>query len=374
LRRWRPQPWVAVAFLFFTPGAAFGTWAARVPAVQDRAGLSEGELGVALAGLMIGAWSGLPVGGALAARFGSRAALVGALLAFLPALTLVAFAGGALFATASLFAFGAANSCVDVAINVQGTHVERELGRPILSRLHAMFSVGALTAAAAAAGLAAADVPVTAHFAAVTLLLLPLSLLAVAATTDEPRALEGGPVVALPGRALLLPGLLAFFMVAAEDVANAWSAVYLRTVADTGAGVAAAGFAVYSAGMLVGRLWGDAVVARLGRRPTLLVGGVVATAGSLLAVAVPEPAVASAGLFALGLGLAPVFPVVYALVAHAEPARASVAIAAVTTVGYLGSVVGPPLVGGLAEAVGLRAAMLTVPVAAVAMTLLARRL
>ena len=365
---------VAVAALFLATGATFGTLGARVPGVQDRLELSEGDLGIAFAGLMVGAFAGLPLAAPLIARLGSRRLLVGSLAAFVPLLAVIPLAPGLVAVTAILTAFGAANSAVDVGINAQGAHVERRYGRPILSGLHAMHSLGALAAAGLAALVAAADISVVGHFAAVAVVLCPLGLLAVAWTTDEPRDPEHAPRLALPTRALAVPALIAFCMVFGEDVANTWSAVYLRTVVETGPGLAAAAFAVYAGGVLAGRTVADRVVAARGPSFTIRAGGAVATAGMALAIAVPEPAPALIGLFLFGLGFAPVFPVLYSVVAHRDPPGASAAIAAVTTVGYLGSVVGPSSVGGLAESFGLRAALLTVLAFALAVAVLAGRL
>jgi MFS family permease len=365
---------VAVAALFLVTGATFGTLAARVPGVQERLELSEGDLGVAFAGLMVGAFAGLPLAAPLAARLGSRRLLVGSLAAFVPLLAAIPLAPGLVALTAIFTIFGAANSAVDVAINAQGAHVERGYGRPVLSGLHAMHSLGALAAAGLAALFAAANVSVVAHFAAVAVLLCPLGLAALPWTTDEPRDPERTPRIALPTRALAIPALIAFAMVFGEDVANTWSAVYLRTVVETGPGVAAAAFAVYAGGVLSGRLVADRVVAARGPSFALRAGGAFATGGIALAIAFPEPAPALGGLFLFGLGFAPVFPVVYSVVSHRDPARAGTSIAAVTTVGYLGSVVGPSSVGGLAEWLGLRAALLTVLVFAFAVVLLAARL
>jgi MFS family permease len=219
---------------------------------------------------------------------------------------------------------------------------------------------------------AAAGVPVSLHFALAATVLCPLGLTAVARTSPEPRAAAQAPRLALPTRALAVPGAIAFCVVLAEDVANTWSAVYLQQEAGTGLGLAAGGFALYSFGMLIGRLAADAVVKARGRAFVLRAGGLVASGGVCLALVIPEPLSAASGLLLLGLGLAPAFPVLFGAVAHQDPPRAGTAIAAVTTVGYLGSVVGPPTVGVLAGPFGLRAALAIIPAATIAATLLVR--
>ncbi len=365
----------AVTALFAVLGATFGTFAARIPALQEGLGLSDARLGVALGGLMGGALAGMALGGLVVARTGSRPLLAVGVIGFVPALAALPAMPGPGALTALLAVFGLANSLVDVGVNTQAAHVERRHPRSILSAFHAAFSLAALLAAGAAALAAAAGVPVGAHFAAVALLGTATALVALRATTPEPREDSARrPVLALPGRALALPAALAFCLVLAEDVANTWAAVFLRSVAGAGPGLAAAGFALYAAGTLAGRLLADRLVDARGHRATLLAGGATALAGAALTVVVPRPAPAAAGLLLLGLGLAPVLPVLVAVAARADPGRAGTAIAGVTLVGYAGAAVGPPLVGALADAVGLRAAFALVPAAVLAMTLLALRL
>lgn len=192
---------VAVAALFFSTGATFGTWAARIPAIQERVGLSASDLGVAFGGLMVGAFAALPLAGAVVARSGSRHLLVASVVVFVPLLALLPLAPSLPLLTALLLAFGAANSAVDVAINTQGTHVERRVGKAVMSGFHAVFSLGALAAAAVAALLAARDVSAVTHFTAVAAVLGTLALASVTWLTDEPRDAERVSTFALPTRA-----------------------------------------------------------------------------------------------------------------------------------------------------------------------------
>jgi MFS family permease len=226
-------------------------------------------------------------------------------------------------------------------------------------------------AAAVAAGLATADVSVAVHFVAGGALLLAAGLTATRFLLDERQEEHPTRTFALPTRALLWPGVVAFCAVFAEDVANTWSAVYLRTEAGSGTGLAALAFAFYAAGVLAGRAVADRVVGARGVTFTLRAGGLAAAAGVALLLAVPEPAPATAGLFLVGLGVGPVFPVLFGAVAARDPTRAATAIAAVTTVGYLGSVAGPPGVGVLAGPLGLRAALASLVVCTFAVALFA---
>ncbi len=360
-----------MALLFAVLGGTYGTFAARIPGLQEGLGLSDARLGLALGALTAAALAGMALGGVLVARTGSRALLAAGLAVFVPALAVLPAMPDATSFTAALVVFGMANSFVDVGVNTQAAHVERRHPRSVLASLHAAFSLAALVAAGAAAVAAATGVAVGAHFAVVAVAGLAAAPVALGRTTPEPRVAEGTPRLALPGRALALPAAIAFLGVLAEDVANAWSAVFLRSVAGAGPGLAAAGFALLAAGTLLGRLVTDRLVDRWGHRTTLAAGGAAAAAGATLTVAVPSAAPAAAGLLVLGAGLAPVFPVLFAVAAGLDPRRAGTAIAGVTLVGYAGAVAGPLAVGALAQAIGLRAAFALVPAALLAMTLLA---
>lgn len=365
---------VAVGLVFFATGATFGTWASRIPAVQEQVGLSASELGVALAGQMVGAFVALPLAGMTVAWAGSRRLLAGSVLLFVPLLGLLPHAPTLPALAALLVVFGAGNSGVDVAMNTQGTHVERRYAVAVMSSFHAMFSVGALAGAGVGALLAAHDISPVAHFPVVAAALATVALASIAWMTDEPGERGTASRLALPGRALAIPGAVAFAMVFAEEILNTWSAVFLRTQSGASPAVAAAGFAVYSAGTLAGRLGADRLVRRRGPLAALQTGGGFATIGAALTIAVAHPLGVNAGFFLLGLGVAPVLPVLFSVVSQRDAAHAGTAITAVTTIGYLGSVIGPPLIGILADASTLRLAFLTVPVATLAMTLLPHRI
>ncbi|MFC5720961.1 MFS transporter [Streptomyces gamaensis] len=369
----------AVSVVFFVTGAAFATWAARVPAVQDRLDLSEGRLAVALVGLSGGAFLGLPLVGGLVARLGSRPVLFAGLTLYLSALAGLAFVPGLplLTVTLALFAFG--NTAVDVAMNTQGVLVERAYGRVVLGGFHAMFSLGGIAGAALGSLAAAQGLGTDRHFTAVALALAALAALAATALLPDrrapvPAAADRAPLLALPGPGLWIPGFVAFCALMGEGVMNDWGAVYLRDTAGASPGTAGAGFAVFSAGMVLGRLSADRIRARTGTAGFVRGCALLAAVGAVVPVVFPVPAAGLAGYTLLGLGLAAVIPVVFSHAAALRPERPGPAIAAVSAVGYLGFLAGPPVIGGLAEAVELRAAMLVPLVLTATMAALSVRL
>lgn len=366
----------AVSALFLVTGAAFATWASRVPAIQERLGLSAGQLAVALVGLSGGAFLGLPLVGGLVARYGSRPVLFTGMAVYLAALAGLPFAPGLPLLTVTLALFACGNTAVDVAMNTQGILVERACGRAVLGGFHAMFSLGGIAGAAVGSAAASAGVGTGPHFTVIALVLGgTAAVTAVALIPDPPgRAEDPGPLFAFPGPGLWIPGLVAFCVLMGEGVMNDWGAVYLHEVAGTSPGTAGAGFAVFSAGMVLGRLLVDRIRARAGTVRFTLGCALVAALGAVIAIPVPSTGTGFAGYALLGLGMAAVIPVVFGHAAQLRPERPGPAIAAVSTVGYLGFLAGPPVIGGIAEIVDLRVAMLVLPALMATMALLSLKL
>jgi MFS family permease len=346
----------ATMLLFALTGALSATWSSRIPAVQDRLGLSSGALALGILGLEAGAIAGLPGGGALVARLGSRHCLALGYAIAPAGLVAVGLAPSLPALAAALALFAAANSLIDVAMNAQGVELERRCGRPILARLHAghplgLFAGGLLGTAAAAAGLAP-----QAHYALIAALAAPLGMAASRALATEPEGPDRVLLVRPRGRLLVL-GLVAFCAFLLDGAAYNWSAVHLRRSLGASPGLAAAGFSAFALALAVGRLRGDRLVARLGRARFVQLAALVTAAGAAVVVTAGEPATGIAGWALLGLGLAGIAPAVLGAAPTLANVRPPVAIAAVTTIGYLGSFTGPPAIGALAGATGLSAAL-----------------
>lgn len=353
----------AVAFIFLVNGAAFATWASRVPAVREGLDLSPGSLGIALAGLATGAVVGLPAGGALVARHGSLHVARAGLVLYCLALPLPAIAPNLGLLALFLLLFGAGNSLLDVAMNAQGVELEGAYGRPILGGLHALWSVGGFSGAAAGAGMAAIGVAASIHFALAAAALLLSGLLATTRMLPGTPKKSHEPAFAKPTRKLAILGTIAFCALLAEGVVNDWSAVYLRDVVGTGPGVAASGFAVFSLAMAAARLLSDRVVAWLGPALFARGAGVVASTGLVVVLLDGPPITRVFGFGLLGVGLAGVLPVVFGVAGGQNGSQGpGPTIAAVSTMGYLGFLSGPVLMGLLGELLGLRPALMVVVV------------
>ncbi|MGY2002395.1 MFS transporter [Blastococcus sp. SYSU DS1024] len=364
---------LAVTVVFAANGALFGNWAVRIPAVKTGLGLSDAALGGALLVPAVGALVAMPLVGALSARFGSRTTTVATALAFFAVPVLLGLAPSLPWLVPALLVFGLAFGGLDVAMNAQAVTVERALGRPVMSSFHAAFSAGALVGSLTGSLAAAGDVGLPWHLGGTGLALLVLTApLFPALLREERTGGEAGPLFAWPRGRLLPLALIALVVLLAEGAVGDWSAVHLRDELGASAGVAGLAFTAFSLTMVAGRLVGDRVVAAWGRVRTVRTSALVAAAGGVLVVAGPTVAVVLVGFAALGAGLACTVPLVFSAAAEGEP-EAGPALAAVSTPGYLGFLLGPPVIGGLAELVGLSAALALLPLLLAAVALLAGR-
>ncbi|MEE1929008.1 MFS transporter [Streptomyces sp. TRM 70351] len=345
---------LAVAAVFAVHGAVTGGFATRIPWIQDHAGISAGQLGLALAFPAIGASLAMPLAGRISHRFGARTALRGLLALWTAALALPALAPDLLALCGALFVFGATAGMSDVAMNALGVEVERRMGRSIMSGLHGMWSVGALTGSAAGTVAAHTGLDARVHLTVAAAVLTVLGAVFCQGVLDLRSAPDEHPPprFTLPPKSALVIGAVGFCAVFAEGASLDWSAVYLRDVLGTSAGAAAASTTAFACTMAVARLAGDAVVERFGPVRTVRTGGVAATAGGALVVLAPHPAAAMGGFALIGLGIAVVVPLAFAAAGRSGDAP-SQSIAGVATITYTSGLIAPSAIGAVAEASSL---------------------
>jgi MFS family permease len=355
----------AIGALFFINGFAFATWVSRIAAVQQELGLSPAALGGALAGLGGGSFLAMPIAGWLIARAGSRIVVAVSTLGCAATLLLPALAWDALALGAALALFGAAMGAMDVAMNAQGVELEHRVGRPIMSAFHALFSLGGMSGAAIGGVIAARGVPIPLHFASIVLLLGVVALVAMPALVVTPPPPPGEPRSRLRFSPALvgLSLLAACFMISEGAIAD-WTPVYLATVLGSGPGVAAAGYAVFSAAMTIGRLSGDWLTVRVGRARLVRIGALLAAAGLSAALLIGSVPAALAGFVCVGAGFSVAVPLVFSAAGRLDSRSAGPGLAAVTTAGYLGFLAGPPIIGFVAQAFTLPLALAIVVVLA----------
>lgn len=363
----------AVAAVFAVHGAVTGSFATRVPWIQDHAGVSAGQLGLALAFPALGASLAMPLAGSVTHRFGARNALRGLIALWTLALVLPSLAPNLLTLCLALFTFGATAGMADVAMNALGVEVENRLDRSIMSGLHGMWSAGALIGSAAGTVAAHLGSDARLHHALAAATLTFLGVLACRWVLDLQPAEdeEPPPRFALPPRSALLIGAVGFCAVFAEGASLDWSAVYLRDQLDTSAGLAAACTTGFTLTMALARIAGDRIVDRYGAVRTVRFSGVLATLGGLLIVLSDQPAVAMAGFALLGLGIAVVVPLCFAA-AGRSGSNPSLAIAGVATITYTSGLIAPSAIGGIAQATSLMVSFCLVTVLSFGLVVFAR--
>lgn len=349
---------LAVAAVFFLGGAGFANWATRIPVVQQKLGLSNGALGVALLGTAVGALLAMPVTGWLVARRGSRPMTKFMVLAYCITLPLPALAPNFLLLAIALLVFGAAYGALDVAMNAQGIAIERRYQQPIMSSFHGLYSFGSMAGAASGGLVASLGVDPWSHLLGVALLLAVVAVMA--SRQLLPTGVDNvkqSPAFALPTQSLVNLGIVAFCVMLSEGAMSDWTAVYLHQTLKTGPGVAAAGYAVFSLAMGVCRLTGDRLTQRLGPVRMVRIGGTVAATGLALSLVVANPIAAILGFACVGVGLSSLIPIVFSAAGRTPGIAPSLALAAVTTTGYCGFLCGPPLIGFVADLLTLRVAL-----------------
>ena len=347
----------SAAVPFAANGVLYGTWAARIPKIQARCGLSEGELGLALLGAAVGLVVAASMAGQLVARHGALAVTRAALAAFAVAVVGPGLAVGLWSLAGVLVGLGLTSGLLDVSMNAWATDVEADVERPILGACHGMFSLGGMVGAGLGALAAAGAVPLAAHLAASGAVFAGGAWLQSRHVQGAAPVVEAdsGPTVALPVGPVAGLAVLAFCGLIVEGAVADWGAVFLREALGASPATAALGFGVFSACMAGARFGADALTSRVGARRLLTAGTALGAAGLAVCAVAPSVAVALAGFAAVGLGLAASVPVLFRAASRAPGLGPGVGIAAVTSAGYLGFLFGPPALGFVAETEGMRA-------------------
>jgi MFS family permease len=359
---------IGVLAYFFVLGAATATWSARLPAIKQSLQLSDGRLGLALFAVPAGAVLTLAMSGRLVDAFGAvRVARIAgvAVCATLVTIGIGPETGDLAVLIAALVCYGAVAGLLDVSMNTCGARLEVAYGRPIMSSLHAGYSIAGLAGAGIGgifAWLAIGPLPT---FASVALALAVLGLLASRWVVLPPVTARAGRPDDRPGRSLrqisvviAVLGLLALCGQLGEGSAGDWSAVYLHTNLGSSAGLAAAGLAAFSVTMAAGRMAGDRLAARFGSVRLVRGSGLIAGLGLATGLLIGTPAAAVVGFALLGAGLAGIFPQIVSSAARLDPDRAGRNIGRIAAVAYSGLLAGPVVIGAVASGVGLRDALL----------------
>ncbi|WP_175886307.1 MFS transporter [Burkholderia sp. BCC0044] len=359
--------------LFFVAGMMYASWGVHVPTVRDKFALSPGLLSIALFAVAGGSIAAMLTIARWIARVGSRTACVagGLVMSACAALILVVPDYWMLLAVLALFGFSMAT--LDVAMNAEASAVEIALGKPIMSSLHGMFSLGGMGGAAAGGALLSAGMAPAAHLAlaaaASAAVLVAASPAVLPHVPHHEQAHGGGNRWRSP--ALWMLGGIALIALIAEGAMYDWATVYMRDVVAASPALASAAYAAFSGGMAVARFAGDAVRARFGAPQLVLASASLACAGMIGALLLPKPVAVLTGFTLMGLGLANMMPVLFAAAARVKGIHAAEGLAHVAGLAYFGLLFGPVVIGAVAQAANLTVGLSVVALCAALVALVA---
>ncbi|MBP3781506.1 MAG: MFS transporter [Selenomonas sp.] len=346
----------ATRAIFFVGGFGAASWAPLVPLLRQRLAIGEDVLGLLLLCIGIGSLFTMPLSGAAAVRLGCRKVLTFACLAYAVLLFLLSQVSEILLTVPVLLMFGAIMGCIDVVVNIQAVIVEKASGRRLMSGMHGLWSVGGF-AGAGLFGIWVGGIgltPVLSTLIAAGIMVVTTLFFARFLLPFGGEA--GGRMLAVPKGIVIFVGIIACIAFLVEGAIMDWSGVFLTTVRGFDMSMAGTGFTVFSAAMLVMRLVGDRLVQKLGQKKVILGGSILAFGGFMAVIFAPMAWLLYTGFFAIGVGSANVVPVFFSLLGKQSDMPIGLAVPAVSTLGYLGILMGPAAIGALAHATSLYAA------------------
>lgn len=346
--------------MFLICGTATSSWAPMVPFAKERLGLDEGALGFILLALGGGSTVAMPLAGMAIHYWGSRRVVTCMALGTCAALPFLAVAPSPFLLALTLFAFGAALGAMDVAMNAQAIAVQHAMARPIMSSFHALFSLGGIAGAALVSVFLRSGVGLATGTTIIAIAMAVLVALEQRHLVVDMGSPEGTTFTIVPRAAVLLLGGLCFMSFLGEGAVLDWSAVFLREQRHVDVSLAGVGYAAFSVAMTICRFTGDAATHRFGSRQVLRIGGVLSCAGFLAVALLPWTFAALAGLVVVGIGAANIVPVLFSGAGRVPGVPPGIALATVTTIGYMGLLVGPALIGFVADATSLPVAFVLV--------------
>ncbi|SFM35191.1 MFS transporter [Pelosinus propionicus] len=352
---------ISTRVAFFIAGFGIAAWAPLIPYAKERLAIDEGVLGFLLLCLGAGSIITMPIAGALAARFGCRLMIGAATLLICASLPFLAIAASIPVLVMILLLFGAAIGTVDVVVNIQAVIVEKASGKAMMSGFHGLWSVGGFVGAGGVSSLL--WMGVSPLIAVVCVVVVILGLLFMFGKYLLPYGTEedkDGALFVFPKGIVLFIGFLCFIVFLAEGSMLDWSAVFLTSLRGVDFSQAGLGYSLFSITMMIGRLSGDRIVQKFGGKKILIFGGSCAASGIAIAIFIPNWIASLIGFGLVGLGSSNIVPVLYSVLGRQEVMPANLAVSAVTTLGYSGILVGPALIGAIAQTTSLSFAFLVV--------------
>jgi MFS family permease len=343
---------IAIKIAFFINGFIYANWVSRLPRIQELYQANDGTIGFVLLASSIGAVGAMPFTGWVIIKNGSRKITLVAVLLYCVIVPLIPIMPGIASLIALYFIMGIVTGMLDVAMNSQAVMVEKLYNKPIMTSFHALFSIGMMVGAWSGALFTDLHFDLLNHFS----IIVVIALIAVGWASrnlvrDKPdhSIKHDGPLFRLPNVALISIGVITFCCMLGEGSMSNWSVNYMENIAHASQTLAPIGLSAFATAMTIGRIFGDRIRLKLGDKKMIITGGVLAAIGLSTALLFPFPYSSILGFFLVGLGLSSIVPIAYSIAGNAKSLPPGVGLAMVTTVGYSGFLVGPPVIGLIAN-------------------------
>lgn len=368
----------AVALIYFSLGLCFSSWASRIPDIKLALNLSDAQFGTILFALPVGIFLMMPISGRLVTRFSSRKVLLFALPGYTICLSNVGLVHEGWQLAIVLFIFGVFGNMCNIAINTQGVLTERIYGRPIMSSFHGSWSLAGFTGALI--GFLLINLKMTVYWHFVTVVLMVWAIIwfnypflvktSLAQRLAEPKQ----KLFSKPDRDLFQLGIIAFCSMASEGIMFDWSGIYFKDIVKAPPSLVILGYTSFMIMMATGRFVADYLIAKIGKKLLMQICGVLISTGLFMAVLLPYLVASTIAFMMVGLGVSSIVPTVYSAAGRHAVIPPGIAIATVSSVGFLGFLMGPPLIGHISEAFGLRYSFALIGIFGIGITLLVSKI
>lgn len=369
---------LATSLFFFGMGFSFATWASRIPDIKSMLHLSEAALGTLLFALPMGQLVAMPFSGKLVTRYGSWITTLLGLLLYAGCLPLIGLAQVQWQLAAGLFLFGLTGNVCNIAVNTQGVQTQHYFSKPIMGSFHGSWSLAGFFGALVGLGMLAFHLAPLPHFCiAFSFVVLIVLTNAKYLITIRPKTVAGTSKYSFfknPDKTLLLLGVICFFGMSSEGIMFDWSGVYFKEIIKAPGALVALGYTTFMISMALGRFLSDLLVARYGTRKVLVVSGFVITAGLYTAVLFPFLAPCTVAFMLVGLGVSNVVPIIFNAAGRQDKVPTGIALTVVSSISFLGFLMGPPLIGYIAEVTSLRYSFAFIGLFGVVISILVSRL
>ncbi len=365
---------IGVSVFFFIQGLTFATWASRIPDIKNMLQLSDAALGGVLFALPVGQLTAMGLSGYLVSRFGSKNTLTIAACLYPAGMVMLGTVGTVWQLVAALFFFGVAGNLSNISVNTQGVGVERLYRRSIMASFHGVWSMAGLTGGIIGAFMVADHIPPFAHFCVIygmTFLLMLVARKYVLPRDAQPAAKEKKKIFVKPDRYIIILGVIAFACMICEGTMFDWSGIYFDKVVHAPASYTRLGYIAFMFTMTAGRFAADWMITQFGIERILKASGIFILTGMLIATIFPTVLAATLGFLLVGIGTSSVVPMVYSLAAKSKTMLPGVALAAVSSIGFLGFLIGPPVIGFISELTNLRFSFALIAVLGLGTTIMA---